>query len=70
MGHAYDDQGQLLGSALGETKREVFENLIERFPDAAEIIIHSRREKVSGEARKASLLSELRVTEKKEPSFG
>ncbi len=66
MGEAYDSQGRLLGTAFGETKREVFDNLIERFPDAPEIIIRSRGEKVSGQARQASPLAQLRVTEKLE----
>lgn len=41
MGEAFDRSGQVLGSAVGETKREVFEKLSEAHPDAAEIRIRS-----------------------------
>lgn len=41
MGQAFDDRGQILGDAFGNTKAEVFEKLNERFPAAAEIRIKS-----------------------------
>jgi len=41
MGQAFDKYGDLLGTAVGETKREVFEALNKNHPYAAEIRIRS-----------------------------
>ena len=41
MGQAFDHQGGVLGEAFGQTKRDVFDALIEKHPDAAEIRIRS-----------------------------
>lgn len=39
MGQAFDEKGNVLGEAYGETKREVFDKLSEAHPDAAEMRI-------------------------------
>lgn len=44
MGQAFDRAGNVLGDAYGETKREVFDKLNERFKDAAEIRIRTLAE--------------------------
>ena len=41
MGQAFDDKGNVLGEAFGQTKREVFDKLIGAHPSAAEIRIRS-----------------------------
>ena len=41
MGQAFDRDGNVLGEAFGETKREVFDKLIGEFKDAHEIRIRS-----------------------------
>src|SRR3990167_4460840 len=41
MGQALDRDGNVLGEASGETKREVFDKLISEFKDAHEIRIRS-----------------------------
>ena len=41
MGQAFDDKGNVLGDAFGNTKSEVFEQLNARFKDAAEIRIRA-----------------------------
>ncbi len=41
MGQAFDREGNVLGEAVGETKREVFDKLTSEFKDAAEIWIRS-----------------------------
>ena len=41
MGQAFDDKGGVLGEASGATKREVFDELIEKHPDAHEIRVRS-----------------------------
>jgi hypothetical protein len=41
MGQAFDRNGNVLGEAYGETKREVFDKLQAEFKDAAEIRIRS-----------------------------
>lgn len=41
MGQAFDREGQVLGEASGDTKREVFEQLQKDHPDADEIRIKS-----------------------------
>jgi hypothetical protein len=43
MGQALDREGKVLGEATGSTKREVFEELQRRHPDADEIRIKSVR---------------------------
>jgi len=42
MGQAFDRDNAVLGEAEGQTKREVFEKLIDKFPDADRIEIKSR----------------------------
>lgn len=39
MGQAFDDDGNVIGEARGDTKREVFEKLNQAHPDAAEMRI-------------------------------
>ena len=41
MGQAFDRDGNVLGEAFGETKREVFDKLTSEFKDAHEIRIRS-----------------------------
>jgi hypothetical protein len=41
MGQAFDRDGNVLGEAYGDTKREVFEKLIGEFKDAHEIRIRT-----------------------------
>ena len=41
MGQAFDDAGNVLGEATGDTKREVFEKLQSEHADAAELRIRS-----------------------------
>lgn len=41
MGQAFDGEGRELGSAMGATKKEVFDTLMKEHPDAAEIRIKS-----------------------------
>ena len=41
MGQAFDDRGNVLGEASGQTKREVFDELIKKFPEAHEVRIRS-----------------------------
>lgn len=43
MGQAFDESGNVLGEAFGETKREVFEKLQEAHPTAEEIRIKTLR---------------------------
>lgn len=49
MGQAFDRDGNVLGEAFGETKREVFDKLTEEFKDAAEIRIRSLEQQASAE---------------------
>ncbi|MBU0959871.1 MAG: hypothetical protein KKB31_08030 [Nanoarchaeota archaeon] len=44
MGQAFDREGQVIASATGHTKREVFDRLTEAAPDAAEIRIRTFKE--------------------------
>ena len=46
MGQAFDESGNVLGEAYGDTKREVFEKLNEAHPNAAEMRIKSITEQV------------------------
>ena len=41
MGEAYDRTGAFLGAAQAETKRQVFDELMKRYPSAAEIRIRT-----------------------------
>lgn len=55
MGQAFDRDGNVLGEAFGDTKREVFDKLTAQFKDAHEIRIRSladriRNEREAGEA--------------------
>ncbi len=43
MGEAYNREGEVIGRAVGETKREVFDKLIQKHPEAQEIRIRSGR---------------------------
>lgn len=43
MGQAFDRAGNVLGEATGETKREVFDKLMEAHPSAEEIRIKTQR---------------------------
>jgi hypothetical protein len=47
MGQAFDRDGNVLGEAYGETKREVFDKLSAEFNDAHEIRIKSQLEEMS-----------------------
>lgn len=44
MGQAFDQDGNVLGEAFGETKRDVFNKLMAEHPDAPEIRIRTLRE--------------------------
>lgn len=48
MGQAFDRNGNVLGEAFGNTKREVFEKLAEQFKDAHEIRIRSLEDQIQG----------------------
>ena len=50
MGQAFDDGGNVLGEAFGETKREVFDKLMAKHGDAAEIRIRSLTDRARAEA--------------------
>lgn len=41
MGQAFDKYGDLLGGAVGDTKKEVFDKLNEQFKEASEIRVRS-----------------------------
>lgn len=47
MGQAFDRDGHVLGEAFGDTKREVFDKLIEQFKDAHKIEVRSLEERDS-----------------------
>ena len=47
MGQAFDRNGNVLGEAFGETKREVFDKLNQAFKDAHEIRIRSLSERLT-----------------------
>jgi hypothetical protein len=49
MGQAFDESGRVLGEAAGATKSEVFEKLIEEFPQAHEIRIKSLKDRLDAE---------------------
>jgi len=59
MGEAFDRDGQVLGDAYGETKREVFEKLNAAHPEAAEIRIRRFEQEVAA-IRERSLLQRER----------
>ena len=46
MGQAFDRDGNVLGEAYGETKREVFDKLTAQFKDAHELRIKSLKDKL------------------------
>lgn len=46
MGQAFDEHGRVLGETFGDTKREVFNKLMEKFPSAHEVRIRSLQEKL------------------------
>lgn len=54
MGQAFDRNGNVLGEAFGDTKREVFDKLTAEFKDAHEIRIRSLSDKVVERADEAS----------------
>lgn len=60
MGQAFDRDGQVLGEAFGETKREVFDKLSNLHPHAHEIRIKSLQEKLDDVER--SLATEQHVS--------
>ncbi len=47
MGQAFDRDGNVVGEAFGDTKREVFDKLINLHPEADELRIKSVRDKLS-----------------------
>lgn len=49
MGQALDKEGNVLGEATGNTKREVFDELQRRHPAADEIRIKTLEEKLRGQ---------------------
>ena len=49
MGQAFDRDGNVLGDAYGETKREVFEKLTAQFKDAAELRIRTLGQGAAGQ---------------------
>lgn len=62
MGQAFDHEGNVLGEAFGNTKREVFEKLHAEHADAHEIRISSLMKKVQHEVGEDKSLSQ-RVAE-------
>ena len=46
MGQAFNKEGSVLAEAFGDTKREVFDQLITEAPDAHEIRIKNLRESI------------------------
>ena len=63
MGQAFDEKGNVLGEAYGETKREVFDKLIEAHPNAAEMRIKSIVEKEQEAVKKAQKAEDTNVDE-------
>jgi hypothetical protein len=59
MGQAYDDRGRVLGSASGETMRDVFNELLEKYPNAASITVRRRGARSAGEAMRQDPIDEL-----------
>jgi hypothetical protein len=49
MGQAFDGDGNVLGGAYGETKREVFDKLMQAHPEAAEIRIKTIQDTLARE---------------------
>jgi hypothetical protein len=65
MGQAFDEGGRPLGPGVfGETKREVFDELLKRHPDAHEYRIKTLKDKLDEEA--AKLREEADATAKQE----
>ena len=54
MGQAFDRDGNVLGEAFGDTKREVFDKLTAQFRDAVEIRIRSLGQQIASEEGGAS----------------
>ena len=52
MGQAFDRDGNVLGEAYGNTKSEVFKELIKEFPLAHEIRVKSMQDKFDAEVSK------------------
>lgn len=50
MGQAFDDKGQMLGDAFGDTKAEVFQKLNEAHPNAHEIRIKSLSDRIAAKS--------------------
>ncbi len=51
MGQAFDRDGNVLGEASGETKREVFEALSRNHPEAEAILVRTLREKMEAHSQ-------------------
>ena len=47
MGQAYDRDGNVLGEAFGDTKREVFDKLLHEHPHADEIRVKALHDKIA-----------------------
>lgn len=60
MGQAFDRDGNVVGEAFGDTKREVFDKLIAEQPNAHEIRIKSMMEKAEESERKAAAPADSR----------
>lgn len=59
MGQAFDRDGQVLGEAFGETKREVFDKLNAEFKNAHEIRIKALADKLEPDRREPAVESEI-----------
>jgi hypothetical protein len=70
MGQAFDRDGAVLGEAEGATKREVFDKLSERYPEAEEIHIKTLREKVQTEMQEQAAQRAQRAMATQKPSIG
>ena len=46
MGQAFDESGHVLGDFYGDSKREVFDELMKRHPEANELRIKSMKERI------------------------
>lgn len=74
MGQAFDERGNTLGDAFGDTKEEVFKKLDRQFPDAFEIRIKkaledaAKREDVIADEILAKALFEETPNESTKPN--
>lgn len=59
MGQAFDREGNVLGEAYGDTKREVFDKLMRDHGDAAEIRIRSLEERLSEAEENSGAATEM-----------